>query len=39
VIFLNGFVTEMTKEMESLRRGQMREVDGLAVILAICVTS
>ena len=37
VIFLNGYVTEMTKEIESRTREELAEVYRSVVILVICV--
>jgi hypothetical protein len=37
VNFLNGYVTEMTKEIESRTREELAEVYRSVVILAICV--
>jgi len=37
VIFLNGYVTEMTKEIENRTREELAEVYRSVVILVICV--
>ena len=37
LVFLNGYVTEMTKKMESRTLEELPKVYRLAVILVVCV--